>query len=58
MLAPILDPGLSTIELPYERMARTGIELLLSGSAQEPTTHPIECLPILRGSVADAKVHA
>ncbi|MGF6824687.1 LacI family transcriptional regulator [Microbacterium sp. ZKA21] len=58
MLAPILDPGLSTIELPYEQMARTGIELLLSGNAQEPTTHPIECLPILRGSVADAKVHA
>jgi LacI family transcriptional regulator len=56
-LAPILDPGLSTIALPYEQMARTGIELLLSGG-QEAMSNPIECVPVLRGSVADAKVHA
>lgn len=58
MLAPILDPGLSTIELPYEQMARTGIELLLSGAEPPAMSNPIECVPILRGSVADAKVHA
>lgn len=58
MLAPILDPGLSTIELPYELMARTGIELLLSGAEPLAMSNPIECVPILRGSVADAKVHA
>lgn len=58
MLAPILDPGLSTVELPYEQMARTGIELLLSGSEPATMSNPIECVPILRGSVADAKVHA
>ena len=57
-LAPILDPGLSTVELPYEQMARTGIELLLSGRGQQSMSNPIECVPILRGSVADAKVHA
>lgn len=58
MLAPILDPGLTTIELPYEQMARTGIRLLLSGAGQESMLNPIECVPIRRGSVADAKVHA
>lgn len=57
-LAPILDPGLSTIELPYEQMARTGIEILLSASGEADLANPIECVPVLRGSVADAKVHA
>jgi LacI family transcriptional regulator len=57
MLAPYLSPGLTTVELPYERMARRAVELLLSG-ATEPLLTPIECSPILRGSVGKAKVPA
>jgi LacI family transcriptional regulator len=55
-LAPFLDPGLTTVELPYEAMARRAIELLLT--AEEPTLNPIECSLIRRGSVASAKVPA
>ncbi len=57
MLAPYLDPGLTTIELPYERMSRTAVELLLAGDGHVATSHPIECRLIPRGSVANAKVH-
>ncbi len=57
MLAPYLDPGLTTIELPYERMARTAVELLLAGDESAATAYPIECRLIPRGSVANAKVH-
>ena len=44
------------MELPYEQMARTALELLLSGSPG-PSHNPIECSLITRGSVASAKVH-
>lgn len=57
MLAPYLDPGLTTVELPYEQMARTAVQLLLSGDSQSPSMNPIECALVLRGSVANAKVH-
>jgi len=55
-IAPYLEPGLTTMELPYEQMARTALELLLSGSLG-PSQNPIECSLITRGSVASAKVH-
>lgn len=57
MLAPFFDPGLTTVELPYEAMARRGVELLLD-PAGAPEDFPIECSLVRRGSVADAKVHA
>jgi LacI family transcriptional regulator len=55
-LAPYLDPGLTTVALPYEQMARKAVELLLD--AETPTQNPIECSLVRRGSVASAKVPA
>jgi LacI family transcriptional regulator len=57
-IAPFLDPGLTTMELPYEQMARRAIELLLDNADQKPSQNPIECSLISRGSVASAKVPA
>jgi LacI family transcriptional regulator len=57
-LAPYLDPGLTTVELPYERMARTAVEILLGHHGSAPTAIPIECSLVQRGSVASAKVPA
>ncbi|PPF46904.1 LacI family transcriptional regulator [Pseudoclavibacter sp. AY1F1] len=55
MLAPHLDPGLTTVALPYEQMARTAIDLLLN-PAPSPSLHiPLECTVVTRGSVAKAK---
>lgn len=61
-LAPYLDPGLTTVELPYERMARRALEILLDGTPSDPQRIPIECALIARDSVstpstATAKVH-
>lgn len=58
LIAPHLDPGLTTIELPYEQMARRAVELLLNETNQKPSQNPIECSLISRGSVASAKVPA
>ncbi|MGO4782729.1 LacI family DNA-binding transcriptional regulator [Cryobacterium sp. W22_MBD10_FK3] len=57
-IAPHLDPGLTTMELPYEQMARRAVELLLNENKQKPSQNPIECSLISRGSVASAKVPA
>lgn len=57
-LAPYLDPGLTTLQLPYEQMARRAVEILLDGQGAAPLTNPIHCSLIPRGSVASAKVHA
>lgn len=56
MIAPYLDPGLTTVELPYEQMARTAVNLLLSPSPDTAQKNPIECSLVPRGSVAKAKV--
>jgi LacI family transcriptional regulator len=56
MIAPYLDPGLTTVELPYEQMARAGLEILLAGGGDQPSRTPIECSLIPRGSVSKAKV--
>jgi len=58
MIAPYLDPGLTTMELPYEQMAREALGILLAGDTDSPKETPIECSLILRGSVASAKVRA
>jgi LacI family transcriptional regulator len=57
-LAQYLDPGLTTIELPFEQMARRGVEILLSTQGSYPQHNPIECSLVPRGSVASAKVSA
>ncbi len=57
-LAPYLDPGLTTIELPFEQMARRAVDILLSEQGAFPQHHPIECSLVPRGSVASAKVPA
>ncbi len=57
-LAPYLDPGLTTIELPFEQMARRAVDLLLTEQGSSPHHHPIECSLVPRGSVASAKVRA
>lgn len=58
MVAPYLDPGLSTIELPYEQMARQALSILLSDGSDARKTTPVECSLIPRGSVSSAKVRA
>lgn len=58
MLAPFLDPGLTTVELPYEQMARQALSILLSDSPDSLNRTPVECSLILRGSVTSAKVRA
>jgi len=57
-IAPHLDPGLTTMELPYEQMARRAVDLLLNENKQKPSQNPIECSLVSRGSVASAKVPA
>jgi LacI family transcriptional regulator len=57
-LAPSLDPGLTTMELPFERMARLAVEILLSEQGSYPQLNPVECSLVPRGSVASAKVRA
>lgn len=57
-VAPFLDPGLTTMELPYEQMARAALAILLGGASDGPKQTPVECSLILRGSVASAKVRA
>lgn len=56
-LAPYLDPGLTTVALPFEQMARSALDALLGTRSDEVSDHPIECSLVLRGSVASAKVH-
>lgn len=56
MLAPYLAPGLTTVELPYEQMARTALEILLDGGADSPLKFPVGCSLVPRGSVTSAKV--
>lgn len=58
MLAPFLDPGLTTVELPYEQMARQALDILLSDAPDNPPHTSVECSLILRGSVTSAKVRA
>lgn len=55
MLAPHLDPGLTTVALPYEQMARTAIDLLLNPTPSPSLHIPLECTVVTRGSVAKAK---
>ncbi|PPF38251.1 LacI family DNA-binding transcriptional regulator [Pseudoclavibacter sp. AY1H1] len=55
MLAPHLDPGLTTVALPYEQMARTAIDLLLEPTSSPSLHIPLECTVVTRGSVAKAK---
>jgi LacI family transcriptional regulator len=57
-LAPHLDPGLTTLALPFEQMARDALRALLSPTAGEPADHPIECSLVPRDSVTSAKVHS
>lgn len=57
-LAPYLDPGLTTVELPFEQMARRAVEILLTEQGAYPQHNPIECSLVPRGSVASAKVRA
>lgn len=58
MLAPFLDPALTTMALPYERMARTAVDLLLGADHHPARSHPIECSLVERSSVTEAKVLA
>ncbi|GHD09184.1 LacI family DNA-binding transcriptional regulator [Zhihengliuella salsuginis] len=48
--APHLDPGLSTIELPFEQMARQAIDLLLRPT-EAPQNVPVQGRLITRSSV-------
>ncbi len=56
-LAPYLDPGLTTLALPFEQMSREALQALLAPTATEPASYPIECSLVVRGSVTSAKVH-
>ncbi|MFT4052037.1 MAG: LacI family DNA-binding transcriptional regulator [Microbacterium sp.] len=52
-LAAMLRPGLTTARLPYEQMARHGVEMLLGARER---THELVPMPlILRGSVRDLR---
>jgi len=48
--APHLDPGLSTVELPFEQMARRAVDLLLH-PAGEPLNIPVPGRLITRSSI-------
>lgn len=52
ILAPNLQPGLTTMELPFEQMASRAVELLLSEGPLRYSDNPIDCELISRGSVA------
>lgn len=54
-IAPWLDPGLTTIQLPHYEMGRWAmehLERLIQGDGLEPVEHRMECRLIERGSVA------
>lgn len=57
-LAPYLDPGLTTMRLPFEQMGRRSVEILLNGDGAEGRREPIQCSLVQRGSVTTAKVPA
>jgi len=56
MLAPNLDPALTTIALPYEQMARQALQILLDGPAPAARRVAVECTLVERDSVMNAKV--
>lgn len=49
--APHLDPGLSTVELPFEQMARQAVDLLLHPT-ETPCNIPVQGRMITRSSIA------
>lgn len=57
MLAPFLDPGLTTVALPYVEMARIAVHLLLDGVSGAPLSIPVDCSLMIRGSATHAKAH-
>jgi LacI family transcriptional regulator len=55
LIAPWLDPPLTTMQLPHEAMGRWAVEHLLrvlSGEAEGPRQQRMECPLVLRDSVA------
>lgn len=55
LLAPWMDPPLTSVQLPHEEMGRWAVEQLLrvlDGEADEPTTHRAACPLVVRDSVA------
>ncbi|HGY7536529.1 TPA: substrate-binding domain-containing protein, partial [Escherichia coli] len=45
-------PKLTTVELPYQKMAEQGVQLLLNQNDQKPTEQIIiNCEPVFRGSI-------
>jgi DNA-binding LacI/PurR family transcriptional regulator len=57
-IAPFLDPGLTTLQLPFEAMARRALDAVLGGPGGESPDNAVECSLVDRGSVADAEVTA
>ena len=57
-VAPYLDPGLTTMELPFEQMGRRSVEILLTETGAQARREPITCSLVPRGSVTTAKVPA
>lgn len=57
MLAPYLDPALTTVALPYVEMARTAVHLLLDETSAAPRPIPVACSLVVRDSVTHAKAH-
>lgn len=53
-----LDPGLTTIQLPHEEMARTAVGLILDadGSPLPFRRIKVDCPPVVRASVASPRV--
>lgn len=55
LLAPNLDPGLTTMALPFEQMGRRAVDLALD-SSRAASQEAIECELVVRGSVSTTKV--
>jgi LacI family transcriptional regulator len=51
-LAPHLNPGLTTLALPFVEMGRRAVEILISGGAQPGGPELVACHVVERGSVA------
>lgn len=55
LLAPLLRPGLTTLELPFKAMGRRAVEIILEDGEQDGRVELFECPLVERGSVKELK---
>ncbi|MBW8898992.1 MAG: LacI family DNA-binding transcriptional regulator [Massilia sp.] len=52
LISEALDPGLTTVALPYREIGELSGRYALGEQPEKPTTVRVPCLPVMRGTVA------